>query len=315
MRQEAQPADPSVAAVRAFNRFYTQRIGVLRNGLLESPFSLTELRVLYEVARRDQPAASKLGKEMGIDPGYLSRILHGFESKGLLARASSPSDARQNLLSLTDKGRETFAALDARQSREVAALLGGLSPAQKAHLVQSLQSVQQLLGGEPQAASEKAPYLLRLHQPGDMGWVVHRHGVLYSREWGYDERFEALVAEICAHFIRYYDPRRERCWIAEKDGNIAGSVFLVKKSKTVAKLRLLLVEPSARGLGIGSRLVAECVRFGRSAGYRKITLWTQSELHAARHIYEEAGFRLAGKKGHDSWGRKNLVAETWDLKL
>ena len=315
MTRDAQPADPSVVAVRAFNRFYTQRIGVLRSGLLKSPFSLTELRVLYEIAHRDQPAASTLGKDLGIDPGYLSRILLSFEKKGLLARTSSLRDARQNLLSLTNEGRETFSALDARQSREIADLLGSLSPAQKANLVKSMQSVQHLLGGEPQAGSEKAPYLLRLHQPGDMGWVVHRHGVLYSQEWGYDERFEALVAEICAHFIQHYDPRRERCWIAEKDGAIAGSVFLVKKSKTVAKLRLLLVEPSARGLGIGSRLVAECARFARQAGYRKITLWTQSELHAARHIYEEAGFRLAGKKRHDSWGRQNLVAETWELKL
>ncbi|HTR65560.1 MAG TPA: helix-turn-helix domain-containing GNAT family N-acetyltransferase [Terriglobales bacterium] len=308
-------AEATVEAVRRFNRFYTRRIGVLRGGVLKSPFSLTEVRVLYEVAHRSEPTAATLGKELGVDPGYLSRILRGFERRGILKRSSSQRDARQNLLSLTRQGRATFSELDLQQSKEVAELLRGLSPPQLSEMTNAMETIQRALGDNPDHDDTKGPYLLRLHQPGDMGWIVHRHAVLYSQEYGYDEQFEALVAEICAKFIQHLDPKRERCWIAERAGTIAGCVFLVKKSKTIAKLRLLLVEPSARGLGIGSRLVAECVRFARSAGYKKITLWTQSELHAARRIYEEAGFRRTAIKRHNSWGRRNLVAETWDLKL
>ena len=304
--------DQNIQTVRAFNRFYTRQIGVLREGLLKSPFSLTEPRVLYEIAHRQQPTATELCKQLDLDPGYLSRILRGLEKRGLLRKSASESDGRQSLLGLTARGKETFATLNSRQSEEVATMLSRLSAAGQERLVQSMRVIESVLGDVPQS---KTPYILRLHQPGDMGWVVHRHGVLYADEYGYDETFEALVAEIVAKFIQHFDPKRERCWIAERDGAIVGSVFLVKKSKTVAKLRLLLVEPSARGLGIGKRLVGECVRFARQVGYKKMVLWTQSELPAARHIYQEAGFQLAQQKKHQSWGRDDLVAQVWELKL
>jgi DNA-binding MarR family transcriptional regulator/GNAT superfamily N-acetyltransferase len=305
----------TIHAVRSFNRFYTRQIGVLREGLLKSPFSLAEVRVLYEIAHRRQPTATDLCKQLGLDPGYLSRILRGFEKRGLARKSVSQTDGRQSLLTLTSRGRKTFSALDARQNDEVAAMLRPLSRAEQSRLVQAMQVIEGLLGSRTEP---RTPYILRPHQPGDMGWVVHRHGALYSQEYGYDETFEALVAEIAAKFIQQLDPRRERCWIAEKDGEIVGSVFLVRespKSKTVAKLRLLYVEPSARGLGIGKRLVDECLRFARQVGYKKIVLWTQSELPAARHVYQEAGFRLVQQKKHRSWGRDNLVSEIWELKL
>jgi DNA-binding MarR family transcriptional regulator/N-acetylglutamate synthase-like GNAT family acetyltransferase len=304
--------EQNIQTVRAFNRFYTRQIGVLREWLLKSPFSLTELRVLYELAHRQQLTATELCQLLGLDPGYLSRILRGFEKRGLLRKSASESDGRQSLLGLTASGKQTFGTLDARQSEEVSTMLSRLPAAAQTQLVQAMRVIENVLGNVPQP---KTPYILRTHQPGDMGWVVHRHGVLYAQEYGYDETFEALVAEIVAKFIQHFDPKRERCWIAEKDGEIVGSVFLVKKSKTVAKLRLLLVEPSARGLGIGKRLVAECLRFARQAGYKKMVLWTQSELPAARHIYQEAGFRLAQQKKHQSWGRDDLVSQVWELKL
>ena len=305
-------SEQTIPAVRGFNRFYTRQIGVLCEGLLKSPFSLAEVRVLYELAHRRQPAASELCKQLGLDPGYLSRILRGLEKRGLLRKSASQADGRQSLLGLTARGKDTFATLDARQSAEVAAMLHPLPAAQQSRLVQSMRVIEELLGAAPEP---KTPYILRSHQPGDMGWVVHRHGVLYAQEYGYDEHFEALVAEIVARFIQHFDAKHERCWMAEREGEIVGSVFLVKKSQTVAKLRLLLVEPSARGLGIGKRLVGECLRFARQVGYKKIVLWTQSELPAARHIYQEAGFRLVQQKKHRSWGREDLVSEIWELKL
>jgi DNA-binding MarR family transcriptional regulator/GNAT superfamily N-acetyltransferase len=301
-----------VQAVRSFNRFYTRQIGVLREGLLRSPFSLTEVRVLYEIAHREETTASELCKELDLDPGYLSRIITNFEKRGLIDKSHSEADGRQSLLSLTQQGQKTFAPLEARSNEEVATMLRWLSEGEQKRLVGAMHCINRLLA--PASDAPQPPYLLRPYQPGDMGWVVHRHGVLYSQEYGYDEHFEALIAEIVAGFIQHFDPKRERCWIAEKDGEIVGSVFLVKKSKTVAKLRLLLVEPAARGLGIGKRLVAECVRFARRVGYKKMTLWTQSDLPAARRIYEQAGFRLVQKKPHRSWGR-DLVSETWELKL
>jgi DNA-binding MarR family transcriptional regulator/N-acetylglutamate synthase-like GNAT family acetyltransferase len=301
-----------IDAIRRFSRFYTRKIGILQPGAYHSPFTLTQVRVLYELAHRPRTNAVSLCADLGLDPGYLSRILAGFQKSGLLARLPSKTDGRQTLLSLSPRGRKTFAPLDRRSAVEVGALLRPLSPARRKELVGAIETVERLLGGH--ADPEKAPYLLRTHQPGDMGWVVHRHGVLYSREYGYDEEFEALVARIVSDFIRNFDSSGERCWIAEKDGEIVGSIFLVRKSKTVAKLRLLLVEPSARGLGIGARLVEECVRFARQAGYRKITLWTQSELLAARHLYRKAGFHLVQKHPHHSFGH-DLVAETWDLDL
>ena len=300
-----------VAAVRRFNRFYTRQIGVLNEHLLRSAFSLAEVRVLYELARRERPTASEVGKDLGLDPGYLSRIVRGFERRGLVARERSAEDGRQSLLRLTKRGANAFAALDARSQDEIAAMLRPLSAAPQRRLVDAMRTIEGLLGAP---VERNVPYVLRPHQPGDMGWVVHRHGVLYAQEYGWDERFEALVAEIVAEFIRRFDAKRERCWIAERDGEIVGSVFLVKKTKTVAKLRLLLVEPSARGLGIGNRLVDECVRFARQVGYRKMTLWTQSVLDAARHIYDRAGFRLVRTERHNSFGH-DLVGETWELSL
>jgi len=300
-----------IDAVRRFNRFYTRQIGILREGWLNSPFALTEVRVLYEIAHRNQPTATELCKDLGLDPGYLSRMLRQFERDHLLKKTRSNADGRQSLLSLTLRGRQVFAPLEARQSQEVGAMLDRLSSRNQQGLLDAMRTIEDVLDPKPAAPTS---YVLRPHQPGDMGWIVHRHGALYFQEYGYDERFEALVAEIVAEFIERFDSKRERCWIAEKDGEIVGCIFAVRKSKTVAKLRLLLVEPSARGLGIGARLVSECVRFAGQVGYKKMVLWTQSELHAARHLYERAGFHLVGKKRHQSWGR-NLVAETWELKL
>ncbi|MDQ4003038.1 MAG: helix-turn-helix domain-containing GNAT family N-acetyltransferase [Actinomycetota bacterium] len=303
--------DRRVGAVRRFNRFWTRQIGVLQDGYLESPFSLTEVRVLYEFAHRVETTASELSKELGLDAGYLSRILRGFEERGLIGKKSSEADGRRSILWLTEQGREAFAPLDTRSHEVVGAMLGGLSPAEQGRLVEAMHTIEGLLGDQPE---RKVPYLLRPHQPGDMGWIVHRHGVLYAREYGWDERFEALVAEIVAEFIQQYDPKRERSWIAERNGEIVGSVFLVKQSEEVAKLRLLLVEPSARGLGIGRRLVQECVRFAKLTGYGKITLWTNDVLRAARRIYEEAGFRLVYEEPHHSFGH-DLVGQTWELEL
>jgi DNA-binding MarR family transcriptional regulator/GNAT superfamily N-acetyltransferase len=298
--------------VRRFNRFYTRQIGLLDEGMLSSPFSLTHVRTLYELANRKESTAAELRAALGLDPGYLSRILTGFEKSHLIEKKESPKDARQTLLALTTKGRQVFEPLNARSDAQVRSILSTLSPAKQDDLLHSMQTVESILGPDTEGAKA---YVLRQHRPGDMGWVVWRHGVLYSQEHGYDERFEALVAEIVAEYVAKLDAAHDRCWIAEWDGENVGSVFLVKKSQTVAKLRLLLVEPSARGLGIGKQLVAECVRFARRAGYRKILLWTQSELAAARSIYQNAGFKLVGEKKHDSWSRTGLIAETWELKL
>jgi DNA-binding MarR family transcriptional regulator/GNAT superfamily N-acetyltransferase len=301
-----------VAAVRRFNRFYTRHIGLLDEGLLSSPLSLTQVRTLYELAQHQQSTAAEVRDALGLDPGYLSRILSGFEKRHLVEKKGSPKDARQTLLALTRKGLQEFERLNARSDEQVRSILSTLSPAKQDDLLHSMQTVESVLNPGTGGAT---PFVLRQHRPGDMGWIVWRHGVLYSQEYGYDERFEALVAEIVAEFVKKFDPARESCWIAERDGENVGSVFLVTKSRTVAKLRLLLVEPSTRGLGIGKRLVAECVRFARRAGYKKILLWTQSELAAARSIYQNSGFKLVRGERHDSWSREGLVAETWELRL
>jgi len=313
-------AEQQTQSIRRFNRFYTLQIGLLNEGLLDSPFSLTEVRTLYELAHREQSTAVELCKELGLDAGYLSRILRKFEKQRLIERKISREDARQSLLRLTEQGKRVFKPLDARSTEQVGAIIGSLRPTERKELVHAMDTIESILdpGGRVKNAeltNGGAAYVLRSHKPGDMGWVVHRHGVLYSQEYGYDERFEAMVAGIVAEFVEHYNPARERCWMAERNGQIVGSIFLVEKTKTVAKLRMLLVEPSARGLGIGQRLVDECVRFARKAGYKTIMLWTQSELGTARSIYERAGFRLVGKERHSSWGRKDLVAETWRLKL
>lgn len=303
--------DDRVAAVRRFNRFYTLKIGALAEGHSKSPFSLAEARVLYELANRDRPTAGELARDLGLDAGYLSRILAGFERRGQIVKEPSPADGRQSLLALTEAGRAAFAPLNDQTRRDIASMLAPLRAADQERLVTAMRTIEELLGAAPE---NRAPYLLRPHQPGDMGWVVSAHGALYAREYGWDQTFEALVAEIVARFVRRYDPARERCWIAEKDGANVGSAFVVRKSASVAKLRLLIVDPKARGLGIGRRLVEECVRFARQARYRKLTLWTNSILHAARHLYEEAGFTLVKSEPHRSFGHE-LVGETWDLKL
>ena len=305
-----------IAAVRRFSRFYTRRIGALREHLLDSPFSLAAGRVLYELAQwpdGTRPTAATLAAKLDLDPGYLSRILRGFAQHGLVARGRHAADGRERPVALTAKGRRAFAPLDARSRAEVGAMLAPLATSGQERLVQAMRTIEDLFGAQI-ATAKAVPYLLRWNRPGDMGWVIHRHGVLYAQEYGYDERFEALVAGIAAHFIEHLDPKRERCWIVEMGGEIVGSVFLVRKTPTIAKLRLLLVEPRARGLGIGARLVEECVHFARAAGYRKIVLWTQSELDAARHLYARAGFRRVHSEPHRSFGKK-LVAETWELPL
>jgi DNA-binding MarR family transcriptional regulator len=306
-----QDVDRCVAAVRHFNRFYTRQIGVLQEGLLQSPFSLTEARVLYELAQREELTATALGRELGLDAGYLSRILRGFEQRGLLDKRPSATDGRQSLLKLTAAGHAAFAPLDERSRGEIGAMLRNLPGTAQARLVTAMQQIEALLA--PPAA-RAAPYLLRAHQPGDMGWVIRRHGMLYAEEYRFDEQFEALVAKIAAAFIEHFQPKFERCWIAERQGENVGSVFVVRQSETVAKLRLLLVEPEARGLGIGARLVDECIRFAKLAGYAKLSLWTNSILLAARHLYVQAGFQLVEEAPHHSFGQ-DLIGETWELAL
>jgi DNA-binding MarR family transcriptional regulator/predicted GNAT family acetyltransferase len=303
--------DRRIADLRRFNRFYTQKIGVLLEGFLKSPFSLTEARVLYELAREEPSTATRLGAQLGLDPGYLSRILRNFERRGLILRTRSQSDRRLGLLSLTAQGHTAFAPLDARSRDQVGAMLHDLPEDEQIRLVAAAGTIERLL--DP-ASGDRAPYLLRPHRPGDMGWITQRHGALYAQEYGWDIQFEALVAEIVAKFIRTFDPRRECCWIAEKDGENVGSVVLVEEAADVAKLRLLLVEPRARGLGIGARLVQECLRFARQAGYRAVRLWTNSVLVAARRLYEREEFRLIEAQPHFSFGHE-LIGETWELAL
>jgi DNA-binding MarR family transcriptional regulator/GNAT superfamily N-acetyltransferase len=300
-----------IDSVRRFNRFYTKQIGVLRKGYLDSAFSLAEGRVLYEIAHRDQPIAADLSKDLDLDPGYLSRLLAKFEKQGLVGRKASGDDARQSHLSLTARGRQAFVPLDARSQKHASLMLSKLSDADQQRLVDAMHTIQKMLGAEPQAT---AAYSLRAPRPGDMGWVVQLHGAFYAAAYGWDESFEALTAEIVGKFVQKFDAKRERCWIAERDGVNLGCVFVVKKSNQVAKLRLLLVEPSAQGLGIGKRLVGECIGFAREVGYRKMTLWTQSSLVAARGIYKSAGFQLVKQWPVKQFGHK-MTSETWDLKL
>lgn len=310
-RTAGSPLEQRVAAVRRFNRFYTRQIGLLREHLLQTPFSLTEARVIYELAHHEQTTATQLGEALGLDAGYLSRLLRHFQQRDLISRQPSPRDGRQVLLSLSERGRTAFAQLNARSHDEISAMLDRLSPPEQGRLVDAMRAIEALLGPGPEP---RVPYVLRPHRPGDMGWVVHCHGVLYAQEYGWNEEFEALVAEIVAKFIQRLDARRERCWIAEQDGENVGCVFLVRRSKTVAQLRLLLVEPRARGLGIGSHLVEECVRFARQAGYRKVMLWTNDVLRGARRIYQRAGFRLVREEAHHSFGH-DLVGQTWEIDL
>lgn len=300
-----------VAEVRRFGRFYTRQIGVLQEGLLKSPYSLTEARVLYELAHREGVTAAELVKDLGLDPGYLSRILRRFAHRSLIRKAASTTDGRQSHLSLTKAGRAAFAALDRASRDEVAAMLTAIDPDAQARLCAAMQSIERVLSG---GAGDRVPFLLRPHRPGDMGWIVHRQAVLYTREYGWDAQFEGLIAGIVAQFIETFDPARACCWVAERDGEVVGSVFVVPRAATEAQLRLLYVEPSVRGLRLGSRLVDEAIRFARDKGYRTMTLWTNDILVSARRIYEAAGFRLIAEEPHRSFGH-DLVGQTWSLDL
>lgn len=305
-------ATAQIKAVRGFNRFYTQRIGVL-DPYLGSEFSLTEVRVLYELAHRDQPTATELGRDLSLDAGYLSRILRRFEGKGWLARVPSVADARQSLLKLTEAGHAVFAPLQQQSRDEAAALLAALAPDDRHKVVNAMTTVQRLLAGPGEAAATRT-VLLRDPQPGDMGWVVQQHGEIYAREYGWNSEFEALVADIAGQYLKKHRPDCEKCWIAELDGERVGAVFVVRKSATVAQLRMLILTPGARGLGLGGRLSDECIAFARAKGYQKMVLWTNSCLTAARAIYAKRGFELIKSEPYQGFGHE-LVGETWALKL
>jgi DNA-binding MarR family transcriptional regulator/GNAT superfamily N-acetyltransferase len=312
---ESPIAESHVAAVRRFNRFYTRQIGVLRKTFLDSPYSLGEARVLHEIASGRSPTASEVGRALDLDAGYLSRVLRNFEKRGLIERSTSASDARQSHLALTARGRKTYMPLEQRSQRDMATMLGKLNAADQTRLIAAMDTIESLLGGDAAPdPNARRHYDLRAPVPGDFGWVVKRNAELYAQEYQWTEPFEGVCAQIVADFANKFDPKRERCWIAEMDGDNIGCVFLAKESATVARIRLLLVDPKARGLGLGKRLVDEAVRFAREAGYRKITLWTHSVLTAARHIYQEAGFTLTRSDKHESWGRP-VVSEHWDLDL
>jgi len=303
-----------IASFRRFNRMYTRLLGTLDEGMLRTEHSLAEARVIYELATREQPNASAVAGALGMDHGYLSRILQKFETAGVIKRKVSKSDSRSTDLVLTRRGRAAFTTLDSLSDQHAGAILGSLAPADRGQLIRSIRTVEQILA-KPDELRPPAT-VLRPHRPGDMGWIVHREGLRYAEEYGWDETFEALVARIVADFISNFDSRRERCWMAEVDGQPAGHIFLVKHPDEpgTAKLRLLFVEPSARGKGLGNALVTECVRFARSCGYKKITLWTQSILVAAHRIYEQAGFRMVKQEAHRSFGH-DLIGQTWDLDL
>jgi DNA-binding MarR family transcriptional regulator/GNAT superfamily N-acetyltransferase len=307
----AEDTNSQIEAVRAFNRFYTRKLGVLDQQLLKSPFSLSEARVLYELAHREDPSAKEIGTELGLDAGYLSRIVQNFDENGLITRKPLPSDRRQYRLALTAKGRQAFAKLERSSQDDVAAMLAALSGGAGRKLIGAMAEIERLLAD---AGVRSKPAILRSHRPGDMGWVVQSHGAFYASEYGFDSSFEALVAEIAAKFLTSFDASREHCWIADIDDAPVGSVFLVHHTDEVAKLRLLLVDPAGRGQGLGQRLVAECIAFARQCGYRRITLWTQSILVAARRIYQDAGFELVATEPHRSFGQ-SLIGETWEMKL
>ena len=308
------PADleSRIAAVRRFTRFYTRHIGLLQESLLHTGFSLAEARVLYELANREQATASELAAALDIDHGYLSRILRRFADDGLATRKRAARDGRQSFITITVKGRKAFAPLNKGSQDQVAELLGKLGSSEQDRLTGAMATVEQLL--QPQPQSRPPLIVLRPHRPGDMGWVVSAHAALYAQEYGWDITFEALVARVAAEFIENFDEKKEHCWIAEMDGERVGSAFVVKKTDAIAKLRLLIIDPKARGLGLGKRLVDECLTFARGAGYTSMTLWTQSNLYAARGIYTRAGFKLTAEEKNHSFG-VDLVSETWDIDL
>jgi DNA-binding MarR family transcriptional regulator/GNAT superfamily N-acetyltransferase len=310
----ADNSDARIAAVRRFNRYYTRQIGVLRKHFLDSPYSLGEARVLHEIATRQAPTASDVAKSLDLDRGYLSRVLRSFERRGLVRKHTSPKDGRQSHLTLTPRGRKSYMPLDARSQRETTAMLGKLAPADQTRLIAAMATIETLLEGQVQNSAPQRECILRAPRPGDFGWIVKRNAELYAQDYGWVAPFEGVCAQIVADFVNKYDESRERGWIAEIDGENVGAVMMANDGQGVARVRLLLVEPKARGLGIGARLVDEVLRFARAAGYRKITLWTHSVLTAARHIYQKAGFKLMRSEEHRSWGQP-VVSEHWDLEL
>ncbi len=301
----------NVTAFRRFTRFYTKQLNLLNPGLLNTRFPLTQARVLYELAQKEKSSANGIIQELNIDPGYLSRILSNFKKEGLIQKVRSKSDSRKRILKLTAKGKESFSDLNERPIKEVETILLNLSGEDRHRLLYAMQTIDRILGSETEPP---APYLLRTHEPGDIGWITHRHGVVYWEEYGFDETFEALVGEILVQFIQKHDPKRERIWIAEQDGERIGSVMVVDAGDQVAQLRLLFVEPGARNKGIGNRLIKECVKFSKRNRYQKIRLWTQSNLLEARHLYAKMDFELVEEKPHTSFGQ-DLVAEFWELPL
>jgi DNA-binding MarR family transcriptional regulator/GNAT superfamily N-acetyltransferase len=314
IRVEAPPASPAgaerIAAVREFNRFYTGLLGLLREGLLDTPYSLTEARVIFELARTDYTEVADFRRVLNIDAGYMSRLLARFEADGLVVRRRSPLDGRRQVISLTSSGRAAFRRLDSSSAAQIAALLAPRPEPDQQRLIAAMRCIQQVLTGGARAPAVR----IRPPRPGDLGWVVQEHGARYASEYGWDATFEALVARIVADFACDHDPQRERAWIAEVDGHPAGCIFCVRQDEATAQLRLLLVAPAARGLGLGRQLVDECVSFARASGYRELVLWTNDVLAAARHIYEKAGFQLAAEEKHHSFGQ-DLVGQTWRLRI
>jgi DNA-binding MarR family transcriptional regulator/N-acetylglutamate synthase-like GNAT family acetyltransferase len=304
-----------IATVRRFNRFYTRQIGVLRKTFLDSPYSLAEARVLYEIASGHSLTASDIGRALDLDAGYLSRVLRNFEKRGLIRRKVSASDARQSHLALSPRGAKAYAPLERRSERDTGEMLARLAPDDQARLIAAMHTIETLLGGAAETATpERQSYILRAPRPGDFGWIVKRHAEIYAQEYRWLAPFEGVCAQIVADFVNNGDAERERCWIAEMHGENVGTVMVVKDNPEVARLRLLLVGPKARGLGLGARLTDEAIRFARKAGYTKMTLWTHSVLTAARHIYQKAGFKLTRSEKHESWGQP-VVSEFWDLEL
>ena len=301
----------AVAAIRGFNRFYTRKLGLIEPKLLHSPFTLQEARILYEIRHRPACTATDLTRDLGLDPGFVSRTLQALQRRQIVTRKPAKHDGRINELSLTAKGRSAQAELERRSHEEVGNLLASLDDSRRGAVVRAMTTIEQAL---EQPAEKPAAFLLRSHRPGDIGWVISSQAKAYAGEYGWDISYEALVAEICAQFIRNYDPAREHCWIAEANGEPLGSIFLVNGGDGIAKLRLLMVEEKARGLGVGRALVEQCIRTARDNGYKRMTLWTQSILLAARGIYARAGFRCVKEEKHHSFG-VDLVGETWELAL
>ncbi len=302
-----------ISEIRAFNRFYTRQLGLLDQGLLGSEFTLTECRVLYELANRERCRASDIARDLGLDVGYLSRLLKKFERRHFIVRQRSVADGRQSWLRLTKRGRDAFSPLNRAAVSQVATMTRAIGPAEQHELIGAMQTIRRVL--QPDDVEPSAdPFTLRPLKTGDIGWITHRQGLLYAQEYGWDQTYEALVAEILAAFVKKFDPAFENAWVAERNGVVVGSVFLVRASAATARLRLLYVEPSARGLGIGRDLVSRCIEFARSKDYETLSLWTNDVLVSARRIYEAAGFRLTQEERHHSFG-KDLVGQTWELSL